>query len=267
MIYNDFDIINYQKPKISNFIESLWYKVYILVSFIFLNVKTILKLNTIFQVQGYIWKELYIMAVRTLPIILVTSIFIGGVTAWSAAFQFSDYIPLNYLGVAVGKSVATELAPVLTALVFAGRIGSAIAGEIGTMKVGEQIDAMKVLNLDIIKYLVIPKVVAASIALPVLTIFSDVFSVLGAWLVAKFLVNLETIIFFRGLKLFLNTFDVYFGIGKAFIFGYIIAIVASFYGFKTEGGAVGVGNTTKDSVITVSVLILITDAIIWILMK
>ncbi len=207
-------------------------------------------------------EQMLYMGVNSLPLILVTSIFTGGVASVQAAYMFSDYVPMRYLGTAVGKSVIMELGPVLTALVVAGRVGASIAAELGTMKVTEQIDALETLALDPVKYLVTPRFVSGIIMLPVLTIFSDVIAILGGLLVSVVFLNVSSYTFLNGLKLFFHMRDLWAGLLKALFFGGIITLVGCYQGFKTEGGAEGVGRSTTRAVVLASVMILITDYIL-----
>ncbi|MDH4223003.1 MAG: ABC transporter permease [candidate division Zixibacteria bacterium] len=207
-------------------------------------------------------EQMLFMGVNSLPLIMITSIFTGGVASVQAAYMFSDYVPMRYLGTAVGKSVILELGPVLTALVVAGRVGAAIAAELGTMKVTEQIDALETLALDPVKYLVAPRFISGLIMLPVLTIFSDFIAILGGLLVSTLFLNVSSFTFLNGLKLFFRMSDVWAGLLKAFVFGGIIALVGCYMGFRTEGGAEGVGRSTTRAVVMASVMILITDYIL-----
>ena len=207
-------------------------------------------------------EQMLYMGVNSLPLILVTSIFTGGVASVQAAYMFSDYVPMRYLGTAVGKSVIMELGPVLTALVVAGRVGASIAAELGTMKVTEQIDALETLALDPVKYLVTPRFVSGIIMLPVLTVFSDFIAILGGLLVSVVFLNVSSYTFLNGLKLFFHMRDLWAGLLKAFVFGGIISLVGCYQGFKTEGGAEGVGRSTTRAVVLASVMILITDYIL-----
>ncbi len=207
-------------------------------------------------------EQMLYMGVNSLPLILVTSIFTGGVASVQAAYMFSDYVPMRYLGTAVGKSVIMELGPVLTALVVAGRVGASIAAELGTMKVTEQIDALETLALDPVKYLVTPRFISGIIMLPVLTIFSDFIAILGGLLVSVVFLNVSSYTFLNGLKLFFHMRDLWAGLLKALVFGGIISLVGCYQGFKTEGGAEGVGRSTTRAVVLASVMILITDYIL-----
>jgi len=202
------------------------------------------------------------IGIGSMPLVLVTSIFTGGVSAVQAAYQFQDYVPMRYLGTVIGKSVVIELGPVLTALVIGGRVGASIAAELGTMKVTEQIDALETLAINPVRYLVAPRLLAGVVMLPVVTIFADFVAILGSWLVALVGLNVSTHTFFTGLRLFFHASDVLNGLIKAFFFGGIIALMGCYHGMRTEGGAEGVGIATTRAVVSSCLLILITDYIL-----
>jgi phospholipid/cholesterol/gamma-HCH transport system permease protein len=206
--------------------------------------------------------QMLFMGVNSLPLITLTSVFTGAVSAWQAAYQMEGYVPLRYLGTGVSKAVFIELAPVLTALVMAGRVGASIAAELGTMRVTEQIDAMETLAIDPVGFLVTPRIIAGMIMLPVLVVFADVIAILGATGVAVFLLSIEPETFYNGMKMFFRISDVLSGLVKAVTFGFLISILGCFHGFKATGGAQGVGFATTRAVVTSSVLILISDYVI-----
>jgi phospholipid/cholesterol/gamma-HCH transport system permease protein len=202
------------------------------------------------------------VGIGSVPLVLITSIFTGGVSAVQAAYQFQDYVPMRYLGTVIGKSVVIELGPVLTALVVGGRVGASIAAELGTMKVTEQVDALETLAVDPIRYLVAPRLIAALVMLPVVTIFADFIAIIGGWAVALVGLDVSTHTFFSGLKIFFHASDVFSGLIKAVFFGGIIALMGSFHGMRTEGGAEGVGVATTKAVVSSCLMILITDYIL-----
>lgn len=195
----------------------------------------------------------------SIPLVLVTSIFVGAVTAVQAAYQFQGFVPLRYLGAVVGKSVTLELGPVLTALVVGGRVSAAIAAEIGTMKVTEQIDAMEMIAIDPVEYLVLPRIAAAVLMLPVLTVFSDFLAIIGGMIVAKISLGVSVNVFESGLRLLFKYQDLVGGLIKTFFFGFIIALMGCYYGFATKGGAEGVGMATMRAVVASCLLILIAN--------
>lgn len=195
----------------------------------------------------------------SMPLVFVTSLFVGAVTAVQAAYQFHGYVPYKFLGTVVGKSVTLELGPVLTALVVGGRVSASIAAELGTMKVTEQIDAMEMIAIDPIEYLVLPRVVAAVVMLPVLTIYSDLLAILGAMVVANISIGVSFATFASGLKLLFRTQDLVGGLMKTFVFGAIIAFMGCYNGFETRGGAEGVGIATMKAVVSSCLLVLVAN--------
>jgi phospholipid/cholesterol/gamma-HCH transport system permease protein len=198
----------------------------------------------------------------SLPLVIVTSLFTGGVAAVQAAYQFQSYVPLRYLGMVIGKSVVIELGPVLTGLVVGGRVGASIAAELGTMKVTEQIEALETLAIDPVRYLVSPRLIAAVVMLPVITVFADFIAIMGGFAVAWAGLDINTHIYFNSLKLHLTTGDVLSGLIKSFFFGGIIAMMGCYHGMKTRGGAEGVGIATTKAVVSSCLLILVTDYIL-----
>jgi phospholipid/cholesterol/gamma-HCH transport system permease protein len=221
-----------------------------------------LTLPKVFRSFHLTTEQMLTMGVNSLPLVLITSIFTGAVSSVQAAYQFSDYVPMRYLGTVVGKAVMIELGPVLTALVVAGRVGAGIAAELGTMRVTEQIDALETLGLNPTRYLIVPRFVSGIIMLPVLTIFSDFVALLGGLGVAVSFLDVSSNTFLNGVKVFFHLKDLFGGLFKAFVFGGIIAIIGCYQGFKTRGGAEGVGRSTTRAVVLSAVLILIFDYII-----
>jgi phospholipid/cholesterol/gamma-HCH transport system permease protein len=203
--------------------------------------------------------QMQLIGIGSIPLVLVTSVFVGAVAAVQAAYQFQDYVPMVFLGTVVGKSVILELGPVLTALVVGGRVSASIAAELGTMKVTEQIDAMEVLAIDPMRYLVMPRVVACLVMLPVLPIFADFLAILGGMFVANASVGVDYATFVEGLRLFFYVDDIISGIIKAATFGGIIGLMGCYNGFRTFGGAQGVGKATMQAVVSSCICILITN--------
>jgi phospholipid/cholesterol/gamma-HCH transport system permease protein len=207
--------------------------------------------NTLIQMEK--------IGIGSIPLVLVTSIFVGAVASVQAAYQFQGYVPLRFLGAVVGKSVTLEVGPVLTALVVGGRVSAAIAAEVGTMKVTEQIDAMEMIAIDPVEYLVLPRLVAATLMLPVLTVFADFLAILGGMVVAKLAVGVSFNTFEEGLTMLFKYQDLVGGLLKTFVFGYIIAFMGCYHGFKTRGGAEGVGVSTMKAVVSSCLLILVAN--------
>jgi phospholipid/cholesterol/gamma-HCH transport system permease protein len=221
--------------------------------------RVILMIPRTFRNAGAVLVQADTIGIGSIPLVIVTSIFVGAVTSVQAAYQFHGYVPLKYIGVVVGKSVTLELGPVLTALVVGGRVSASIAAELGTMRVTEQIDAMEMIAIDPVEALVLPRIVAATLMLPVLTVFSDLLAILGGMVVANVSLHLSFATFASGLKLLFHTQDLVGGLMKTFVFGFIIALMGCFNGFETKGGAEGVGIATMRAVVSSCLLILITN--------
>lgn len=213
-----------------------------------------------------VFNQMMDIGIRSLPLVFITSVFTGAVTAWQAEYQMKEYVPMIFLGTGVSKAVFIELGPALTALVVAGRVGSSIAAELGTMQVTEQIDALETLAIDPVRFLALPRFVAGLIMLPILVIFADFFAMAGAVVVATQMLDITTNTFWEGVKMFFHVLDIVAGMVKAMAFGAIITFMGCFFGFKTRGGAEGVGKSAIKAVVFSSVLILITDYLIAMLM-
>ena len=202
------------------------------------------------------------MGVYSLPIVFLTSVFIGLVSAWQYHYIASDVIPLTYMGAAMGKVIFTDLGPVLTALVLTARIGARLAAELGTMKVTEQIDAMTCLSLNPFNYLITPRIIAGILMTPILMIFSFSFSLLSSQLLSLIAFDINPYSFYNSLRLLFKFNDVMIGIVKGFVFGGGIALSGCYYGYFAEGGAVGVGESTKHAVVASAILILFTNLVV-----
>jgi phospholipid/cholesterol/gamma-HCH transport system permease protein len=202
------------------------------------------------------------IGVGSLWLVIVVSLFTGAVAAVQAAYQFTSVVPLKYLSGVVLRSVMIELGPVLTALVIGGRVGASITAELGTMKVTEQIDALRAMGINPLRYLVAPRVLAATVMLPVLTVYSDAIAILGGYVVAVTTLAVPSPIFLQGLQDFFRMKDLLSGLVKAVFFGNIIGMMGCYHGFQTEGGAEGVGRATTMAVVSSCVLILILDYVL-----
>jgi phospholipid/cholesterol/gamma-HCH transport system permease protein len=203
--------------------------------------------------------HMYTLGIESVGLVSAIAVFLGSTTVTQATYQMSGIIPMRYLGVLVSKSILTELGPVITSMVFAGRVATGIAAEIGSMKNSEQFDAMTVLNLDPIRYLIVPKMAACIIMVPILVIWAELLAFMGALITVMISVDMTVFTFLHGLRLFFNVSDLYAGILKTTVFGVIVAITGAHFGFQAKGGAEGVGNATTKAVVTSVVLILIFD--------
>ena len=201
------------------------------------------------------------IGVNSMPVVFLTSLFTGAVLALQSAYQMQKISAEMYIASLVALSITRELGPVLTALVVAGRVGAAITAELGTMRVTEQIDALETLATNPVKYLVVPRFLAIILMLPILTIYADFVGILGGYLVGVGKLGIGSSLYLRMTFDPLLLKDIFTGLFKAFIFAMIICIVACFEGFKTSGGAQGVGKSTTSSVVTSFILIIIADCL------
>ena len=209
------------------------------------------------------------LGVDSLPIGMLIALFTGVVgLALLASYSFTGAVPRYLVGTLVQKTIMLELAPVLTGLALAGRVGANIAAEIGTMRVTEQVDALETLSFDPIAYLVVPRVLAGTLMFPVV-VGVAMFVGLGAgWAASLGLLDLSTPEFLKGVRLFFDTFDVRYGLVKSASFGFAVTILASTCGLATRGGAQGVGGAATKAVVQSAVMILVLDAfwaMVWLL--
>jgi phospholipid/cholesterol/gamma-HCH transport system permease protein len=200
------------------------------------------------------------VGVNSLPIALFIAVFTGIVLALQASYTFTGAIPLYFVGVLVTKTMMLELGPVLTGLALSGRVGANISAEIGTMRVTEQIDALETLAYPPVAYLVIPRVLAGIVMFPLVTALAIALGVLAGWWTSLNLLDLSTPEFMLGARLFFLPFDVTFALIKSTSFGFVVTSVGCFFGFRTRGGAEGVGRSTTGAVVISSMAILVLDA-------
>jgi phospholipid/cholesterol/gamma-HCH transport system permease protein len=208
------------------------------------------------------------LGVRSLPIALYIAVFTGIVLSLLASYSFTDAVPIYFVGTLVEKTVTMELAPVLTGLALAGRVGANIAAELGTMKVTEQIDALETLAFDPYAYLVVPRVLAGILMFPVVVGLAMVVGVGAGWVASIGLLDLTSADFAKGVRLFFSTFDVQYGLVKAASFGGVVTSMGCMQGMNARGGAEGVGRAATSAVVYSAVLILVFDAfwaVVWLL--
>jgi phospholipid/cholesterol/gamma-HCH transport system permease protein len=200
------------------------------------------------------------IGVDSVPIALFIAGFTGVVMALQASYTFTGAVPLYFVGALVGKTMMLELGPVLTGLALSGRVGANIAAEIGTMRVTEQIDALETMAYDPVAYLVVPRVLAGILMVPMVVVLASGAGVGAGWLTSLYLLDMSTPEFMKGLRLFFVPFDIQFGIIKSLSFGLTITSIGAFFGFTTRGGAEGVGIATTRAVVVSSMVILVLDA-------
>ena len=199
------------------------------------------------------------IGVDSLPLVMLTSLFTGMVLALQSSYQLRLFSAEQFTSDLVALSVTRELGPVLTAMMVAGRVGASMAAELGTMKVTEQIDALKALASDPVRYLIVPRFLAAIAMLVLLTIYSDVVGIVGGYIVGVFKLGIGSYKYVNRTLDVLIMKDIYTGLVKAFFFGIIIAVVSCYFGFKTRGGAEGVGHATTLAVVVSFILIIFFD--------
>lgn len=200
------------------------------------------------------------LGVDSIPIALFIAVFTGIVLSLLASYIFTGAVPLYFVGALVGKTIMMELGPVLTGMALAGRVGASIAAELGTMKVTEQVDALEMLAYDRNSYLVVPRVVAATLMFPVITAFAVAVGVAAGWITAVNLLDLSTPEFLKGLRQFYRFKDVWFGLLKSASFGLAVALMGCLRGLDAKGGALGVGESTTRAVVLGCEAILVLDA-------
>ncbi len=199
------------------------------------------------------------VGVKSLPLVFLTAIFTGMVLALQSAYQLKKFSALQFTADLVSLSITRELGPVLTAMVVAGRVGAGMTAELGTMKVTEQIDALKSLASDPVRYLVVPRVVACFFMLFILTVYADFIGIVGGYIVSVFKLGIASDQYINRLFVALFPKDVFTGLIKAFVFGLVISTVGCYFGFKARGGAEGVGLATTLSVVVSLITIIALD--------
>ncbi|HEY4954570.1 MAG TPA: ABC transporter permease [Gemmatimonadaceae bacterium] len=201
------------------------------------------------------------IGVDSVPLAAIVAAFIGAVTAFQTRYQLFGGVQLSVVGLISRQSIILELGPLLTGLVLTGRVGARITAELGTMRVTEQIDALETLAYDPIAYLVVPRLIAAVVMLPILTILANAIGVGMAYVTAVTATDVTSAAFSEGLRLAFGPFQIVYSIIKATLFGAAIAFFCTYEGYNTTAGAEGVGRSTAQAVVITSVAILVLDAL------
>ena len=204
-------------------------------------------------------RQMVRVGVDSIPLIFLTTLFTGMVLALQTYTGFARFNAQSLVGDVVALSLTRELAPVLSALMVSGRVGSAMAAEIGSMRVTEQIDALEALATEPVQYLVVPRVIASVLMLPLLVVMGDVVGMYGGYFVAVQLLGANPVTYYDSSFEFLDMEDFTVGLVKAAVFGLILSVVACVRGYYTEGGAEGVGRATTQAVVVGSLAILLAD--------
>ena len=195
----------------------------------------------------------------SLPVVGLTAIFTGMVLALQSYTGFSRFAAESAVATVVVLSVTRELGPVIAGLMVAGRVGAAMAAEIGTMRVTDQIDALTTLSTDPLRYLVLPRLLAGLVTLPLLVVVADIIGVFGGYLVGAYKLGFNPAAYLARTEQYLETSDVVSGLIKAAVFGFIVALMGCYHGYHSRGGAQGVGQATTYAVVSASILILVFD--------
>lgn len=204
-------------------------------------------------------RQMALLGTDSLPIVLMTILCTGMVFSIQTAKEFVRFGAASSVGGIVAIAMGRELVPVLTGVVVAGRIGAAIAAEIGTMKVTEQIDALRVMAANPVSFLVVPRFIAIVLMMPVLVVFANLIGNIGGWIVAHYYAGIGTFTYENSIKVLAETYDMVGGMIKSSVFGAIIAIVGCYKGLTAPNGAEGVGLATTASVVLSIILIFITN--------
>ncbi len=206
-------------------------------------------------------EQIYNFSIKTLPIASVIAVFVGLASTVQGSYQASGLVPRYFTINVIFKSTIIELSPIILSLVLAGKIGASIAAEIGSMKISEQIDALETLSFEPVAFLVLPRVIAALLMLPVIVVFANFVAILSSFLGSCVLSSwIPVNEFVSGLKLKFKPFEILYGsVYKPMVFGFIVSVIGSHFGLNTKGGATGVGKSVTNAVVISSILIVIFD--------
>lgn len=228
--------------------------------------ETAINLRCVVSDRRRIWQQAEEAGTRSIPLILVVGFFSGAIIAWQAAYQIRGLAPNSILGGQIMKVIAMEMAPILTALVMSGRIGASMAAEIGSMKISEQVDALYTLSIDPNRYIAMPRVAALLFMMPVLTVFSNLCALLGAYLVCSYFLDMTGAVFVGSIRQFLEIRDISGGLFKAMIFGLLISLIGCHTGLNAQGGSRGLGASTVRAFVRCAVWVLVLDFALWLIL-
>jgi len=219
------------------------------------------------QKGSIFWKQLFNefenLGLASLGIVAFISVFMGAVVAIQTAYNIdSPLIPMSMVGFTVRQSVILEFSPTVISLILAGKVGSRIASEIGTMRITEQIDALEIMGVNSANYLIFPKITASMIINPVLIIFSMWLGILGGWLAMVLSELVTTQDFINGIRIDFEGFTVFYSLAKTVVFAFIISSISGFFGYETRGGALEVGHSSTQAVVVSSILIILFNLVL-----
>jgi len=210
-----------------------------------------------------VFNEIEIIGINSIPIVGLMSTFMGAVIAMQTASNIDNPLLPDYtVGYITQSSTILEFSPTIISLILAGKVGSNVASEIGTMRVTEQIDALEIMGVNSLTFLVLPKILGAVFFFPVLIIFSMALSLIGGWLALVLSGLLTTETYVLGIRSFFEVYNIVYALTKTIVFGFLIVSIASFYGYYTKGGALDVGRSSTQAVVSSSIAILIANFIL-----
>jgi len=224
--------------------------------------RAVLWFRSAFSKAGEIVRQMFIFGVMSFPVVVLVAIFAGAVLALQAGLTLRSYGIESKIGAIVAASMVREMGPIMTALILAGRVGSAMAAELGSMRVSEEIDALEAMSIDPIRFLVMPRLVAMFLMAPVLTVFADLIGIVGGAVVAYYQVGVSYAAYYENAHNVLVLVDLNSSVIKAMVFGTLIATVGCGRGLRAQPSAEGVGKATKDSVVASFILIIIFNYLI-----
>lgn len=204
-------------------------------------------------------QEMYKLGTRSLTLINVTALFIGMVFAIQIAYSLDFIGAKYYLGTILGISIVRELGPVVSALLIAGRAGSGMAAEIGSMKITEQVDALRAMGISPVEYLMVPRILAMLIMTPILTLYADFVGIAGGLIISKYQLNIDGYFYMHKVTQMLTMNDVFSGLSKSLFFGFFVAVISCYHGFSVRRGSSEVGHAATKAVVASSITILVSD--------
>lgn len=206
-----------------------------------------------------VWRSMYRIGVKSFPIVLVTAVLTGAIMVIQAGMFIEKYGAYGLLGWGAGYSILREVGPILIGLMFSGRVGANTTAELGTMQITDQVDALRALAIDPVRYLVVPRIIAMVFMLLLLVIIGDFFALLGGAITGQLLLGVDWKLFVWSIIEYIKLEDFTHGLWKAVVFGYSIGIISCYFGMATRGGAVGVGRAVNASVVGSAIAIFVFD--------
>ena len=223
-------------------------------------------LRYVFRDRRRVFYQFEHIGLNSIPLVMLIGFFAGAIIAWEAAYQVKGLVSLSILGGQVVKVITMEMGPVMTSLVLAGRIGASMTAEIGSMKVSDQVDALRTMGIDPVRYIVLPRFAGLTVMLPILCIFACLIGTMGAFIVSDYFLEISPATFLDSIKMFFTPWDLVGGLIKSLIFGITISLIGCYMGLTTTGGAKGVGTSTIMSFVYSAICILVGDFFLWLVL-